>query len=279
MAYVTSQSKMVIAYNNRVAPEYISSVVLSNIGSDAIANNLAIEDPTKLLATTGTSGSNRVIDINFSAAWEFNCFGMANHNLVTQGYTGIDIGYWNGSSYASVGGVQSLSGVLGDPNFILRFPPTTATVASSVYNWRIILSGSGTRPAFSIGMVTFGTYYECEMNPEDGGVFVPTEIQMEELPTLGGIKYDRPGPARVSESAEINFKRIPQTMMNTLRGTIEQANRKKPIGIIWPEQVSYAMPNATQHFFGKISRMTPSPRSAMAPPHKYDLTIAMRGIL
>ena len=291
MAFTVSNTKMCIGYNNRLVPENIASITLTNIASDAVANNVGIEDPTIKLATAATTAAAnvRTVIINFSAAWQISCFGLANHDLITGGYDYIDVAYWNGSSYTQAGGTtQSFAGVLGDPNFLLRFPPAIATISAggggqpplNTYSWRIIFSkNSGTNAAFSIGLFFLGLYYEVAMNPEEGGVFIPTEIELEPTPTLGGISYKRPGPARASESAEINWKRIPQSMMDVLRGTIEQNNRKKPIAIIWPEQVSYAMPNATQHFYGNISRMTPSPRTALTPPHKYDLTIAMRGIL
>ena len=274
MAFDISQTRGCICYDNKMMPATISSISAdgSSTGTAGFpVSNLAYDDTT-MIYKTGTSASNRTIDITFTSGVQVNCLGFAGHTLITGGYT-LTLRAWNGADFNTIIATQAMTGT-SDPNFFCRFPTTTATT------WRIELGlPSGTRPAFQIGLLFFGRFLEFEKNPTDGGVFYSQTIDAEPLPALGGTLYWRPGPVRVTEHAELSFPRVPASMMLFLQGTIMAQNAGKVLGLIWPEQVSFFQPNGTQHLFGKLESLVPGPRmSGGAPPHVYDLTLTMKGL-
>ena len=269
MAYQTTQARMVLAYGNRATQDYVSTVTTTNIAADAgfPATNLAYDDPSLKLKTSATRGTNRHIEFTFSASQQLTAFGIANHNLASQGYETIDVGYWNGSAFVSCGGGAATLGA-DDSNFLLRFAAQSST------RWQITLGkSSGTRPAFYLGFVFFGVIYEVETNPNDGGVFYSQDWQSDPLVAMGGTKYERPVSTREEESAEFSFSRISPTMAQVLRA-VRATNRGKVVGIIPPDQVASVMPTGNQHLFGRLTTQTTSPRHGL----KYDATIGLRGI-
>lgn len=278
MAYKTSETRMCVAYNNRLNSSEVSSVAVANITPDAgfPASNLGHEDPWLMMKTSGTSASDRQITWTLGASSpQSTCFGIMNHNLFSAGYQSIRLEYHNGTTFVNVATDVSIAGRLGDPNFLLRFPSAIGTT-----QWRLtILQASGTRQAFYIGACFLGVYHEVTESALDGQVFHEQSIQMEPLVSAGGARFYRPGPVRHDERYEVSFARMSQAGANTLTEGILRTNRGRVVGIIPSECLDLELPIGTQHLFGRLESIVAAPVTGFAgsASHKYNVTMSLQG--
>lgn len=271
MAFIT-HTRMVICYGNVMTQEAAPTFTLTNITEDPStpAANLAFPDPWALFRVPSGNASNRIIQIDFgSAPALMGCIGFANHDLFT-GYDTVALDYWTGSAWSNVG-TQTLTGQGGggNPNFLLRFTPI-----SGVTRYRVTLGKtSGTRPGFYIGMMFLGKVYEVTTNPVEGGLFLSQEVPLQLLTTVGGAILAPAAPPKYTESLEASFARTSKTMFQVLSETILRNSVGKVIGIIHPEGAEETLPTGSQHLFGYISKLSPSPRNY----GKYDITMVVEG--
>ena len=270
-------TRMCIGYNNRINSADVSSVGVTNITPDSgfPASNLGFEDPAMFLKTSATSANDRIITFTLGTSVTAACFGIANHDIMSQGYHFVRVEYFNGSVFVSLGGDLTISGRLGNPNFLLRFNSVAATT------WRLTIGmTSGTRPAFQIGHCFLGSVFVPSTNPGEGQVYYEQATQMEPLVSVGGARFYRQGPQPKIERFEVSIPRLSSADNNVLSEGIYRSNSKRIIAVIPPESADVELPVGTQHIFGRMESLVSQAVSGYAgsSSHRYNVTVSMSGM-
>jgi len=245
MAFTASETRMVLAYNNKVLPENVSTVTITNATADAShpAANLKYDDPWRRLKVPANPSAAPVIDFTFSASQQFTCFGIVNHDLYTGGY-GIEFAYHNGTTFVSIGTATPTS----DGDLLVR---SALTPAATVY--RLILTRGSAWPPFRLGAVFMGTHAAVAKNPEgENGWVVNYGFPLEFLQSAGDARHVLIGARKITKSATAIFERIDQAQQKLIVETVGRANFGKLVGIIPPDSVTTVVPVGLEHFFGLV---------------------------
>lgn len=273
MAFTSAETKIVLAYNNKVTTANVTAVTIASATPDAsypIAN-LKYEDPWRMLKVPTTPSGNPVIKIQFTAAQTINCFGLVNHNLWSSANYTIELAYSSDdTSYTVVGSTSLVS----DGNLLLRFTTSPARVW-----WRITLTASP-RAAFYLGAVFLGTYSAMASNPIDGGVNTRLGVPVDFIESAGDAKHVRFGASKFTTQAELTWERATQATVLALVETIARPNMRKMIGIITPEQVNVIVPLYAEHLFGYLTSAVVAPREgASSSTHRADVVLNIEGVM
>lgn len=274
MAFTSTETKIVIGYNNAVTPANITAVTLAG-GTSADTGypvaNLKYEDMWRMFKTSGTPSTNTDIIIQFAVARQFTAFGLVNHNLFSGGYS-VDLAHSpDNVTYTSVGNQALFT----DGNILYRFPINSPARAY----WRIRLTTSASpRPGIFIGAVFLGVHAALTNNPTDAGVFTTAEVPIDFIQSAGQAKHVRFGPTKYGQRSEFTWERASQLTVFTLLETIGRTNMRKLIAVITPEQVHLTFPFFGEHVFGYLTRITHSPREgASSATHRADVVLNIEG--
>jgi len=269
VAYET-QSKMVIGYDNKVTPENLSSVSCSVTANSSFPDdNLEYEDPWRMMKVTTTPGSDPDITFTFSSSQTFTCWGLVNHNIITQGYQSINLQYED-SGWNDVGTGISLLSRTTDTNFLLRFGSQSST------QWRIQMTGPGTKPTFYIGSVFMGTAYTVPRNPIDGLMNTRIGYRNTFVDAAGGARYVAQSAYKAEETIEATFERATQSQTQKMTEDIAANNQGKMIALVGPDQVFQSMPGTHGHFYGYARDIVVAPRGGpSSTDHRADIVLTM----
>lgn len=272
MAFTSSETKAVIAYNNKVIAANVTAVTLSNASADSSfpVANLKYDDPWRMLKVTGNPSNNPTIVFQFAVAQSFTCLGLVNHNLLDGGYS-VDLAYSaDNVSYTSVGTV----GLTTNANILLRFAASPARVY-----WRLTLQRSTPWQPFYLGSVFLGTHQALTTNPVDGGMNTRLSVPIDVIESAGEARHIRFGPTKYTQDSEITFERISQTMLAVLVEGIIRPNLRRQIAIIGPDIVHLVTPGS-EHLFAYVKDVVVAPREgASTTTHRADVVLNLLGVM
>lgn len=280
MAYKT-QTNMLVAYNNVVTPELVTAVTLTNATADSgfPESNLKYPAPKREMRVSTTNANDRVIRFDFASAVTVSCMGICYHNLISAGYDNVKVEYSaDGSAWSNVGtGTVSLAGSSNaDNDFLIRFD-----AVSGVTHWRVTLGKtSGTRPAFYVGMIFLGVFYELVRNPSDGEIAQEIDLGLAFEEDDGSGTWLAPGSSSADDIVDftLSWSRLTQFEARFLRFDIGRANKRRIVAIVGPEQASTSMPIGQEHFFGYMTHIVTQAVSGYGPTvHKYHATARFHG--
>jgi len=241
--------------------------------------HLKYPDPWMVFKTSTPTGE-PIIRFEFvsGVAASMTCIGFIAHNLMNQGavsgYTeiAVELGTTSTGPWNAVGTNAVISGKKGNPNLLFRFAP------ASGQHWRIrFIRSGGSHPAFSLGMIFLGKYYEVAKNPLINSTFHTVTSNFQARRAAGGARHRTAGAAIREERFETTFIRIPATQYEVIHWDV-MGDDSPIIGIVQPENASAVMPiGGLGHFFGEIRSSNPQGTPDTADPDLYNATIIGEG--
>lgn len=266
--------RMVIGYGNVCRPDVVAQIAIDNATplTGWPVNNLKYED-AHLALKTGTPSGAPSIRLDLGSARSIGCVGLVNHNL-TSNWTGFGLDYASAFTGPWSTMDTDASWALGNPDRNVLFRLSTPQSPRYV-RLRFVRTG-GSYPAFQLGMIFLGPLYEVGQNPfPDQGYVHTMDDPTEMMRAAGGALYILDGPSIYPESASITFKKIAAAQSTFL----EQNMVGKVCGIVPPSGQETVLPSGEQHFFGRFGPLVRSDRSYAQGDHRFDATIAGRGIV
>jgi hypothetical protein len=272
---------MVIAYDNVVVPELVTSITTTNITTltGYPADNLKYADPKREMRVTDTPSADRIIRFDLASIQTVGCIGFLYHNLQSAGYETIRVeSSLDGTNWTNVGsGDIGIQMTTHDQAFVVRFDPITT---ASRFRVNIKKPSGGSRPAFFLGMVFLGKTLEVSKNPTDAQINRIDDFLIETEVTAGGDRYIAPGSYLPASEAEYSWSRLLQGEWQIIRYQIGERNKRKIIAVVPPEMTGWSTPLGNDHFFGYVQNAVSSATSGYAAAqHRYDCTLRLIGAL
>lgn len=278
MASFLTEDNMVIAYDNQVNAATVDEIELINCApiTGSAVENLLYPDASLDLLTTSPS-DDPIIRIKLLNSYSVKCLGICNHNIASQ-YDGIEVewgssdtGPWTHIAEATFTGTPKFL----NPDLLLRFPPT------GVANFRVTFKKASAWPAFRLGYLMLGTYFELIQNPLPSGFITTYSKVLNSRRAAGGARHRPRGPVYDALTSEISFTRITKVD----RGNIEDALRgynDDTVAIVPPDVSGEVLPfYGRSHLFCNILDRIETARSGVlgVTDHRYDMTLTCEGIV
>ena len=265
-------TRMCFAHTNICKPDVVIQIALDNVAALGTwpALNLRVEDPWTAFKT-GTPTGEPAVRMDLGAQRAFNAIGFVHHNVNTGFPDGVVIegsntaitGAWTNIDFWATAGSadhDTLLRLSGSPSFRyvrLRFQKT-----------------GGGWPAFEIGMLFIGTWFEVTLNPKSYNMVFEPFVRTRR--TAGGAMYVLRGShTRKPKKVEISWKLAPQGQTET----VEQKLLGQLGASIGPGSAASVTPLGLPHFFGYFHPAAAfGDQSWNANDHRWETTLVGEGV-